>query len=73
VRKLSTIQKVVHSDLVHKPPVKEMVAVKKSKQPEVIVRCIGERKEPSKVAVDRFISIYLEMVKENQNKLANQK
>jgi hypothetical protein len=71
VRKLSTIQKVVHSDLVHKPPIKEMVTVK-SKQPEVIVRCIGERKEPSKVAVDRFISIYLEMVKENQIKLANQ-
>jgi hypothetical protein len=72
VRKLSTIQKVVHSDLVHKPPVKEMVAVKR-KQPEVIVRCVGERKEPSKVAVDRFISIYIEMVKENQIKLANQK
>jgi hypothetical protein len=71
VKKLSTIQKVVHSDLVHKPPVKELVAVK-SKQPEVIVRCVGERKEPSKAAVDRFISIYLEMVKENQIKLANQ-
>jgi hypothetical protein len=49
----------------------EMVAVK-SKQPEIIVRCVGERKEPSNVAVDRFISIYLEMVKENQIKLANQ-
>lgn len=38
------------------------------KQPEVIMRNIGERKEPSKEALDRFITIYLRMVKENQAK-----
>jgi hypothetical protein len=38
------------------------------KQPEVIIRNVGDKKEPSKAAVDRFISIYLEMVKENQKK-----
>jgi hypothetical protein len=40
----------------------------KRKQPEVIMRCVGERKEPSKEAIDRFISIYLEAVKENKRK-----
>ncbi|RAK21109.1 hypothetical protein B0I26_10361 [Anoxybacillus vitaminiphilus] len=39
------------------------------KQPEVIVRCVGARKEPSKEALDRFIEIYVRMVKENQKKL----
>jgi hypothetical protein len=65
---LSTNSNVVHSHPVHKPPTKEMVAVKK-KQPEVIIRCVGDRKEPSKEAVDRFISIYLEILKENQLKI----
>lgn len=40
----------------------------KDKQPGVLIRCIGDKKEPSKAAVDRFISIYFEMVKENQKK-----
>jgi hypothetical protein len=40
----------------------------KKEPAKVILRCIGERKEPSKEALDRFISIYLEMVKENQSK-----
>lgn len=38
------------------------------KQSEVIMRCIGDKKEPSKEALDRFISIYLEIIKENQYK-----
>lgn len=33
------------------------------KYPNVITRCVGERKEPSMVAVDRFIAIYLEAIK----------
>jgi len=37
--------------------------------PEVVVRCVSERKEPSKEALDRFIEIYVRMVKENQKKL----
>ncbi|MDX5476377.1 MAG: hypothetical protein LPK00_12655 [Bacillaceae bacterium] len=41
----------------------------KKKQPEVIMRCIGNRKEPSKEALDRFIETYLKMVKANQKKL----
>ena len=66
---MSAILNVVHSYLSHKPSTKERVAVKK--QPEVIIRNIGEKKEPSKIAVDRFITIYLEMVKENERKIAN--
>lgn len=35
---------------------------------EVIVRCVGERKEPSAEALDRFCEIYARMVKENRSK-----
>jgi hypothetical protein len=66
---LSILSKVVHSDQVHIPPTKERITMK-NKHPEVLVRNVGERKEPSKAAVDRFISIYLELVKENQLKLS---
>lgn len=66
---MSATLNVVHSALLHTSSIKERVAVKK--QPEVIIRNVGEKKEPSKVAVDRFISIYLEMVKENERKIAN--
>jgi hypothetical protein len=38
------------------------------KPPEVVVRCVGERKEPSKEALERFIEIYVRMVKENEKK-----
>jgi hypothetical protein len=68
VNKLAVDHSVVLSQPSHKPSIKERVAVKK--QPEVIIKCVGKRKEPSKAAVDRFISIYLEMVKENQKKRA---
>ena len=62
------IQDVVHHNLPHISPVKERMSVKK-KQPEVIMRCIGNRKEPSKEALDRFIETYVKMVKANQQKL----
>lgn len=42
--------------------------MKKKRKPEVIMRCVGERKEPSKEALDRFIEIYFEMVRENQSR-----
>ncbi|AEH46744.1 hypothetical protein [Parageobacillus thermoglucosidasius] len=38
------------------------------KPQEVVVRCVGERKEPSAEALDRFIEIYVRMVKENEKK-----
>lgn len=40
--------------------------MKNTQKPEVIMRCVGERKEPSKVALDRFIAIYLDILQENQ-------
>ncbi|ADU95326.1 hypothetical protein GYMC52_2960 [Geobacillus sp. Y412MC52] len=41
---------------------------KRTRRPqEVVVRCVG-RKEPSKEALDRFIEIYVRMVKENESK-----
>lgn len=52
----------------HKPSTKERVAVKR-KHPEVIMKCVGVRKEPSKEALDRFIDVYIQMVNENQKKL----
>lgn len=64
---MSVVHSVVHNNPMHKSPIKEMVTMKK--QPEVIVRCVGARKEPSKEALDRFIAIYIKMVKENQKKL----
>lgn len=66
VNYLSVILNVVPVITQHTSPKKEMSSMKK--QPEVIMRCIGERKEPSKEALDRFITIYLRMVKENQAK-----
>lgn len=63
---LSRIPNVVHEEQSHTSPTKGMTALKK--QPEVIIRCIGDKKEPSKEAVDRFISIYIEIVKENQKR-----
>lgn len=41
----------------------------KRNQPEVVMICKSERKEPSEEAVDRFIYVYLEMVEENKKKL----
>lgn len=63
--------RVVHSVSLHTSPTKEMTSMKKRvrKQPEVVVRCVGERKEPSKEALDRFIDVYIKMVLENQKKL----
>ncbi|MGY3716744.1 hypothetical protein ACWE42_14595 [Sutcliffiella cohnii] len=63
---MSIIQDVVHGDILHRPLIKERITVKK--QPEVIMKCVGERKEPSKEAVNRFIEIYIRMVKENEVK-----
>lgn len=69
---MSEIRNVVHDDSSHTTPTKEMVNVKKRKRtmkpPEVEVRCVGERKEPSKEALDRFIEIYVRMVKENEKR-----
>lgn len=65
--------RVVHSVSLHTSPTKEMTSMKKRERvrrpPGVVVRCVGERKEPSKEALDRFIEIYVRMVKENQKKL----
>ncbi len=41
--------------------------MKKQKQ-QVVVRCVGDRKEPSAEALDRFCEIYARMVKENRSK-----
>ncbi|WP_033018281.1 hypothetical protein [Geobacillus icigianus] len=42
---------------------------KRTRRPqEVVVRCVGERKEPSKEALDNFIEIYIRMVKENEKR-----
>lgn len=62
MKKLSSTLIVVHSQTAHTSVHEEMVPMKK--HPEVILRCIGERKEPSKAAVDRFIAIYLDVVKD---------
>jgi len=61
---------VVHNVFLHTSPTKEMTIMKKRvrKPPEVVVRCVGERKEPSKEALERFIEIYVRMVKENEKK-----
>lgn len=48
----------VQVSTVHTYPVKEMVTVDDSKMIN-----IGDRKEPSKGAVDQFINIYLEIIK----------
>ncbi|ODA18194.1 hypothetical protein A5N86_05860 [Geobacillus thermoleovorans] len=45
-----------------------MSKMRNRKQIEVIVRCVGERKEPSAEALDRFCEIYARMVKENRSK-----
>lgn len=65
---MSVANRVVHSVSLHTSPTKEMNNMKKRvrKQPEVVVRCVGERKEPSKEALERFIEIYVRMVKENE-------
>lgn len=69
---MSVAHSVVHSVSLHTSPTKEMVNMKKQKRvikpQEVVVRCVGERKEPSKEALDRFIEIYVRMVKENEKK-----
>jgi hypothetical protein len=41
----------------------------RGKHSACIMRCVGDRKEPSKEALDRFISLYIEMIKENEKKL----
>lgn len=65
---MSVAHRVVHKVFSHTSPTKEMNNMKKRvrKQPEVVVRCVGERKEPSKEALERFIEIYVRMVKENE-------
>ena len=67
---MSVAHSVVHSVSLHTSPTKEMTSMKKRvrKPPEVVVRCVGERKEPSAEALDRFIEIYVRMVKENEKK-----
>ncbi len=64
---MSVTRKAVHSVSLHTSPTKEMVSVKKQKQ-QVVVRCVGDRKEPSAEALDRFCEIYARMVKENRSK-----
>lgn len=62
VKILSSTPYVVHVETAHTSSNEEMVPMKK--HPEVIVRCVGDKKEPSKAAVDRFIAIYLDAVKD---------
>lgn len=59
---MSISLEVVPHTISHKSSTKERIKVK-SKQPEAIIRCVGDRKEPSREAVDRFISIYLDLVR----------
>lgn len=63
---MSVAHSVVHSVSLHTSPTKEMSNMRNRKPIEVIVRCVGERKEPSAEALDRFIEIYVRMVKENE-------
>lgn len=65
---MSVTRKAVHSVSLHTSPTKEMSKMRNRKQIEVIVRCVGERKEPSAEALDRFCEIYARMVKENRSK-----
>lgn len=64
---MSVTRKAVHNIYLHTSPTKEMVSVKKQKQ-QVVVRCVGDRKEPSAEALERFIEVYARMVKENSSK-----
>lgn len=65
---MSVTRKAVHSVSLHTSPTKEMVSVKKQKQ-QVVVRCVGDRKEPSAEALERFIEVYARMVKENEKEV----
>lgn len=65
---MSLTCKAVHNVYLHTSPTKEMSKMRNRKQIEVIVRCVGERKEPSAEALDRFCEIYARMVKENRSK-----
>lgn len=65
---MSTTHEVVYSISVHTSPTKEMSNMRNRKPIEVIVRCVGERKEPSAEALDRFCEIYARMIKENRSK-----
>lgn len=65
---MSVTLKVVHGVSMHTSPTKEMVSVKKQKQ-QVVVRCVGDRKEPSAEALERFIEVYARMVKENEKEV----
>lgn len=65
---MSVTIKAVHGVSLHTSPTKEMSNMRNRKPIEVIVRCVGERKEPSAEALDRFCEIYARMVKENKSK-----
>lgn len=60
-RKMSTTLSVVQIASSHKPSLKERVNVK------VTVNYIG-KKEPSSQAVDKFIEVYLEIIKRIEQK-----
>ncbi|MGE7650538.1 hypothetical protein ACQKM1_22585 [Peribacillus frigoritolerans] len=57
---------VVRARVPHTSSVKEMVKVAKTS-----IENIGERKEVSKEALERFFDIYLKVVKKNEKKLQN--
>ena len=56
---------VVQNGQEHTPFLRGGASMKKQ---QVLMKCAGQKKEPSKAAIDSFISIYLDLVKENQSK-----
>lgn len=55
---------VVHAKVPHTSSVKGMVRVAKT-----TIENIGERKEISNEALERFVDVYLRMIKKNELKL----
>lgn len=61
---------VVLVNELHTSPIKEMMIMNaEDKKTKHSITCKGDRKQPSKEALDRFISIFLDVVKENEKKL----
>ncbi len=56
---VSIVSNPVQVSTVHTYPVKELEAVDNKNK----ITIVGDRKEPSKEAVDQFIKIYLEVIK----------
>jgi hypothetical protein len=60
------IMSVVHGNLAHKPLIEEAVSVRKHQ--EVVIRNVGDKKTPSKEALQRFTNLYIAAVKRNLHK-----